>query len=152
MLSRKFRQFLTRIMSSDLPPTIENSITISGKKSIDKVDVDEQNTDSQAKRTKTDDSNATLENLKSEENRIKKRKYALLIGYCGEGYFGLQRYLNISKKFKIFLKPYFDKINRNPTNKEFRTIEDEIVDGLVKINSIPQNHADEMYKVLIEEI
>jgi len=139
-------------MSSDLTPTIENSITISGKKSIDKVDVDEQNTDSQAKRTKTDDSNATLENIKSDENRIKKRKYALLIGYCGEGYFGLQRYFNFSKKIKIFLKPYFDNINRNPTNKEFRTIEDEIVDGLVKINSIPQNHADEMYKVLIEEI
>jgi len=151
MLSRKFRQFLTRIMSSDLTATIGNSITISGKKSIDKVDVDEQNTDSQAKRTKTDDNNATLENIKSEENRIKKRKYALLIGYCGEGYFGLQRYFNFSKKFKIFLKPYFDKINRNPTNKEFRTIEDEIVDGLVKINSIPQNHADEMYKVLIEK-
>ena len=36
---------------------------------------------------------------------------------------------------------------RNPTIKEFRTIEDEIVDGLVKINAIPQNHADEMFKV-----
>ena len=57
-----------------------------------------------------------------------------------------------TKNFKIFLKLFFDKINRNPTNKEFRTIEDEIVDGLVKINSIPQHHADEMFKVLIEEI
>jgi hypothetical protein len=27
----------------------------------------------------------------SEKSGIKKRKYALLIGYCGEGYFGLQR-------------------------------------------------------------
>ena len=26
-----------------------------------------------------------------EKSAIKKRKYALLIGYCGEGYFGLQR-------------------------------------------------------------
>jgi hypothetical protein len=29
----------------------------------------------------------------AETDKIKKRKYALLIGYSGEGYFGLQRYL-----------------------------------------------------------
>lgn len=36
-----------------------------------------------------------LENTTADESNkksgIKKRKYALLIGYCGEGYFGLQR-------------------------------------------------------------
>lgn len=44
--------------------------------------------------------------------------------------------------FKIYNK-------RNPTlkNGQFRTIEDEVVDALVKINAIPQNHADEMYKM-----
>lgn len=62
----------------------------------------------------------------SNKSQIKKRKYALVIGYCGEGYFGLQR---------------------NPTDKLHRTIEDEIVDCLVKVNAIPQNHADEMFKV-----
>ena len=38
---------------------------------------------------------------KNEENLAqkinKKRKYALLIGYCGEGYFGLQRSFSIIK-------------------------------------------------------
>ena len=37
---------------------------------------------SDAKKLKTETSN---------EPKINKRKYALLIGYCGEGYFGLQR-------------------------------------------------------------
>lgn len=67
---------------------------------------------------------------KTDETETKsglKRKYALCVGYCGEGYYGLQR---------------------NPTIKDkFRTIEDEIVDALIKINSIPQAHADEMYKM-----
>jgi hypothetical protein len=31
---------------------------------------------------------------------IKKRKYALLVGYSGEGYFGLQRYDKIMFHFK----------------------------------------------------
>lgn len=72
----------------------------------------------------------TCQEINDEKGMVKignKRKYALCVGYCGEGYFGLQR---------------------NPTIKDkFRTIEDEIVDGLVKINSIPQAHADEMYKM-----
>ena len=61
---------------------------------------------------------------------VKKRKYALLIGYSGEGYFGLQR-------------------NASIKTKEFPTIEDEIVDALVKVNAIPQQHADEMYKHIL---
>lgn len=63
------------------------------------------------------------------EPKLSKRKYALLIGYCGEGYFGLQR--NAKQKTEI----------------KYRTIEDEIVDGLVKINAIPQNHSDDMFKM-----
>ena len=31
---------------------------------------------------------------------------------------------------------------------DYPTIEDEIVNGLVKVNAIPQNHADEMFKVI----
>lgn len=61
--------------------------------------------------------------------KISKRKYALLIGYCGEGYYGLQRNC------------------KQTTEIKYRAIEDEIVEGLVKINAIPQDHADEMYKV-----
>ncbi len=35
----------------------------------------------------------------------------------------------------------------NATNKSFRTIEDELVDGLVKIGCVSQLHADEMFKM-----
>jgi hypothetical protein len=61
-----------------------------------------------------------------ENKLVKKRKYALLIGYQGSGYYGLQR---------------------NVTNRVYRTIEDEVVDAMVKINAIPQEHADEMFKM-----
>lgn len=33
-------------------------------------------------------------------------------------------------------------------DNKFRTIEDEIVEGLIKVNAIPKSHADEMFKVL----
>ena len=89
MLSR-FRHFFTKIMSNDISAIGENVVTISAKKGIENVDADELIVNSQAKRSKTDENATILEN-KSEENRVKKRKYALLIGYCGEGYFGLQR-------------------------------------------------------------
>ena len=61
-----------------------------------------------------------------ENKLVKKRKYAFLIGYQGSGYYGLQR---------------------NVTNRVYRTIEDEVVDAMVKINAIPQEHADEMFKM-----
>ena len=41
----------------------------------------------------------------AEQKVNKKKKYALLIGYCGEGYFGLQRY-----SFNQLSKGYFDRI------------------------------------------
>ena len=57
---------------------------------------------SNAKKLKVDDSNVIEEKIlptavENEENNSsinKKRKYALLIGYCGEGYYGLQRFLS----------------------------------------------------------
>lgn len=76
------------------------------------------------KKQKTEGEDETAEVAK-----ISKRKYALLIGYCGEGYYGLQR--NCKQTTEII----------------YRAIEDEIVEGLVKINAIPQDHADEMYKM-----
>lgn len=43
---------------------------------------------------------ATPQDPISQTKLVNKRKYALVIGYCGEGYFGLQRYLqNVSVKF-----------------------------------------------------
>jgi hypothetical protein len=85
-----FKHFFSKIMNNNISAIGENVVTISAKKGIEKVDADEVIVDSQAKRSKTDENTTILEN-KSEENRVKKRKYALLIGYCGEGYFGLQR-------------------------------------------------------------
>ena len=36
--------------------------------------------------------NETQTENKTDDQKVKKRKYALLIGYSGEGYYGLQRY------------------------------------------------------------
>ena len=36
--------------------------------------------------------NETQSETKTDDQKVKKRKYALLIGYSGEGYYGLQRY------------------------------------------------------------
>lgn len=83
---------------------------------------------------RADDSEDRSDNSKklkietNEKVKVNKRKYALLIGYCGEGYFGLQR-------------------NGKQRNEDLPTIEDELVNGLVKISAIPQNHADEMFKM-----
>lgn len=36
---------------------------------------------------------------------------------------------------------------RNPGNSQFRTIEDDLVAGLVKSGCIPDNHGDDMRKM-----
>ncbi|CAF5119440.1 unnamed protein product [Rotaria sp. Silwood1] len=56
----------------------------------------------------------------------KKRKVCVSFGYCGAGYFGLQR---------------------NAKDKVHRTIEDELVEAFVKVGAIPQAHADDMSKM-----
>lgn len=37
------------------------------------------------------------------DKSLKKRKYALLIGYCGAGYFGLQRFLLILNQIGVYI-------------------------------------------------
>jgi tRNA pseudouridine38-40 synthase len=85
--------------------------------------------DNPSKKIKTEHS-TNVETTQPKKEIKNKKKRALLISYCGEGYYGLQR---------------------NPSNKDnylkFPTIEDEIVNALVKIEAIPQNHADDMYKM-----
>ncbi|XP_061822455.1 pseudouridylate synthase 1 homolog isoform X1 [Nerophis lumbriciformis] len=61
-----------------------------------------------------------------DEKRYPKKKVALLMAYCGKGYYGMQR---------------------NPGNTQFRTIEDELVTALVNSGCIPENHGDEMKKM-----
>ncbi|CAF1009472.1 unnamed protein product [Rotaria sordida] len=60
---------------------------------------------------------------------LKKRKVCVSFGYCGAGYFGLQR---------------------NAKDKVHRTIEDELVEALVKVDAIPQAHADDMSKMAFQ--
>ncbi|KAL3864952.1 hypothetical protein ACJMK2_006593 [Sinanodonta woodiana] len=58
------------------------------------------------------------------ESRVdKKKKVAILFGYCGKGYHGLQ------------------------INKDMPTIERDILQALVKAECIPQEHADDMSKM-----
>ncbi|CAF2630743.1 unnamed protein product [Rotaria sp. Silwood2] len=59
----------------------------------------------------------------------KKRKVCVSFGYCGAGYFGLQR---------------------NAKDKVHRTIEDELVEAFVKVGAIPQTHADDMSKMAFQ--
>ncbi|CAF4558887.1 unnamed protein product, partial [Rotaria socialis] len=60
---------------------------------------------------------------------LKKRKVCVSFGYCGAGYFGLQR---------------------NAKDKIHRTIEDELVEAFVKVDAIPQAHADDMSKMCFQ--
>lgn len=53
-----------------------------------------------AKKQKLDEkevSTSTTNAADETKSTLKKRKYALLLGYCGEGYFGLQRYQDRQK-------------------------------------------------------
>ncbi|UJR30942.1 hypothetical protein I4U23_018454 [Adineta vaga] len=59
----------------------------------------------------------------------KKRKACVSFGYCGAGYFGLQR---------------------NAKDKIHRTIEDELVEAFVKVGAIPQAHCDDMSKMAFQ--
>ncbi|XP_056288520.1 tRNA pseudouridine synthase A [Pseudoliparis swirei] len=61
-----------------------------------------------------------------DEKKYPKKKVALLVAYSGKGYYGMQR---------------------NPGTSQFRTIEDELVNALVKSTCIPENHGDEMKKM-----
>ncbi|CAF0949455.1 unnamed protein product [Adineta steineri] len=63
------------------------------------------------------------------QRALKKRKVCVSFGYCGAGYFGLQR---------------------NAKDKVHRTIEDELVEAFVKVDAIPQTHADDMSKMAFQ--
>ncbi|CAF0738660.1 unnamed protein product [Didymodactylos carnosus] len=110
---------------------------MSGEKSITTTTDDDGNTEPLKKKFKEDTSveipvspvaTSSSETPKRTE-RLKKRKVAVLFGYCGAGYFGLQR---------------------NTKDREHRTIEDEVVDAFVKVGAIPQEHADDMSKMAFQ--
>lgn len=58
--------------------------------------------------------------------KFPKKKVALLVAYSGKGYHGMQR---------------------NAGNAAYRTIEDELVEALVRAGCIPDNHAADMRKM-----
>ena len=90
MFLRKLQQTFLRIMNADMS-NVNEKVALSAnvlKKNIDQLD-DVAENDVLAKKAKTDDS--TQVNASDENNKIRKRKYALLVSYCGEGYYGLQR-------------------------------------------------------------
>ena len=90
MFLRKLQQTFLKIMNADLS-NVNEKVALSTsvlKKNIDQLD-DVAENDVLAKKAKTDDS--TQVSASDENSKIRKRKYALLVSYCGEGYYGLQR-------------------------------------------------------------
>ncbi|KAM9820660.1 pseudouridylate synthase 1 homolog [Neosynchiropus ocellatus] len=73
-----------------------------------------------AKRLKGD------EEQNDDGKKYPKKKVVLLMAYSGKGYYGMQR---------------------NVGTSQFRTIEDDLVEALVKSGCIPENHGDEMKKM-----
>ncbi|XP_069476169.1 pseudouridylate synthase 1 homolog [Ambystoma mexicanum] len=78
-----------------------------------------------------DDKNGQItKKFKSEADdqskKFPKRKVALLVSYSGKGYHGMQR---------------------NVGSSQFKTIEDELVQALVRSGCIPENHGDDMKKM-----
>ncbi|TRY88577.1 hypothetical protein DNTS_034550 [Danionella cerebrum] len=61
-----------------------------------------------------------------EVKKYSKKKVALLLAYSGKGYYGMQR---------------------NTAHPQFRTIEDELVDALLRAGCIPEGHAQSMKKM-----
>ncbi|XP_069563153.1 pseudouridylate synthase 1 homolog [Brachyistius frenatus] len=61
-----------------------------------------------------------------DDKKYPKKKVVLLLVYSGKGYYGMQR---------------------NPGNSQFRTIEDDLVNALIKSGCIPENHGDDMKKM-----
>ncbi|XP_053700212.1 tRNA pseudouridine synthase A [Synchiropus splendidus] len=66
------------------------------------------------------------EEQNDEGKKYPKKKVVLLMAYSGKGYYGMQR---------------------NVGTSQFRTIEDDLVEALVKSGCIPENHGDEMKKM-----
>ncbi|XP_070618677.1 pseudouridylate synthase 1 homolog isoform X2 [Erythrolamprus reginae] len=66
------------------------------------------------------------EEVKDEAKKFPKKKVVLLLVYCGKGYHGMQR---------------------NVTNSQYRTIEDDLVAALIKSGCIPENHGEDMKKM-----
>jgi tRNA pseudouridine38-40 synthase len=72
--------------------------------------------------------------------RLPKRQCALLIGYCGSGYSGMQWYV-ISNYFSYQLYKTTGNCFRQP-EPHIRTIERVLFDALVKAGAVSQDNAD----------
>jgi hypothetical protein len=86
--SVKVTNFRYLVKMSELSTTTAAAPAIAENESVKNELTENDENQSQAKKMKL----AADENETADEKTNKKKKYALLVGYCGEGYFGLQRY------------------------------------------------------------
>lgn len=83
---KKFNLKLKNIME----PAAAEAFNVE-KKSLNDTEEPTSNKKIKVENSNEHDLNIETKNEPKDDNKVKKRKYALLIGYCGEGYFGLQR-------------------------------------------------------------
>ncbi|XP_052102656.1 pseudouridylate synthase 1 homolog isoform X1 [Mytilus californianus] len=103
---QRITQVIKSVRMTDISPS---SVAVQQDDKGNKRPLDEELSDHQ-KKQKTESG--------EQSKRLPKRKIAMLIGYNGKGYHGIQ------------------------INKEVNTIENEILKALVKTQCIPQEHAD----------
>ncbi|XP_078524098.1 pseudouridylate synthase 1 homolog [Lissotriton helveticus] len=69
---------------------------------------------------------SNVDHESEQSKKYPKKKVALLVSYSGKGYHGMQR---------------------NIGSSQFKTIEDELVQALVRSGCIPENHGEDMKKM-----
>ena len=112
---------------------------------------DGQNKPSDDPVTTSDTTHAVADKNADKSARLPKRRCALLIGFCGSGYNGMQVYvarlfysLNGNNSLKQHHLPPSPFPNRQP---DVRTIEGELFSALVKAGAVSKDNADDPVKV-----
>lgn len=85
------------------------------------------------------------------EPRLPKRQTALLLGFCGSGYSGMQMYVPVSmlylKDANICMRLLGCCFARQWHQKDVRTIEGVLFDALVKVGAVSKDNSDNATKV-----
>lgn len=90
--------------------------------------------------SRTDSDGQTPRTDEPKAPRLPKRQCALLIGFCGAGYNGMQMY--------VYIHPCARFLHSlSPSQKDVRTIEGVLFDALVKAGAVSQDNADNPVKV-----
>ncbi len=83
------------------------------------------------------------ENGESKAPRLPKRQCALLIGFCGDGYHGMQMCVYFSS---YDVRKFLMRGSRQPDPKT-RTIEGVLFDALIKVGAVSKDNSDNPTKV-----